>query len=150
MRQAAEILDKARKYCSYQERYTEQLRQKMRDWHGSENEIEDLIAQLIKEDYLNDERFAVLFARGKFHSRKWGKIKIRIELKQKKIPEQTIEMALREIDEREYLQTLEKLIEQKQEKFKKEKNDYIRNNKVAQSVMRKGFEGDLIWHILKR
>jgi SOS response regulatory protein OraA/RecX len=80
------ILEKAKKYCSYQERSQQEVRDKLYEWGLHRNEVEQAIAQLVSENYLNEQRFAIAYAGGKFRMKGWGKIKIKLALKQKKFP----------------------------------------------------------------
>lgn len=144
-----EILQKARNYCSYQERCTKQLSDKLGEWAVPDAKKGGIISQMQKEGYLNDERFAIAYAVGKHKTRKWGRIKIKLELRAKGLEGDTIQNAIQSIDDELYLQNLKELLEAKLDKLSKEKNDYIRKNKAAQSAARKGYESDLIWEVLK-
>ena len=74
------ILAKVQSYCSYQERCQQEVRDKLYQWKLSDEKAELIIKQLIEDDFINDERFAINFARGKFRIKKWGRIKIKSEL----------------------------------------------------------------------
>src|SRR4051812_46425387 len=101
---------KAQKYCAYQERSQQEVRDKVYSWGLHRNEVESIISELIVSGYLKEERFAVAFAGGKFRIKGWGKIKIKQALKLKSVPEKVINIALNEIDDRDYKKTLKKLI----------------------------------------
>ena len=141
-------VEKARKYCAYQERSQQEVRDKLYDLGLHKTEVEQAIALLITENFINEERFSTLFAGGKFRMKQWGKVKIRLALKQKKITDYCIRKALSQIDDKEYFNTLEKVINQKA-KSVKEKNPLKRNYKIAQYAISRGFEPELVWEILK-
>src|SRR5215204_7733202 len=113
---------KIKHYCSYQERCHKEVKKKLYGFGLQKNDVETLIAQLIEENYLNEVRFAQLFAGGKFRMKQWGRGKIRHEMKQKKITEYCIQKGLKEINEEDYLKTLSKLASTKWKTLKSEKN----------------------------
>lgn len=138
-------LEKARNYCAYQERCQQEVRNRLREWDQEEEVCENIIVELISGNFLNEERFARTFARGKFSIKKWGKQKIKFELKKRNISPFCISKGLQEINEDEYIVTIEESIE----KLKKGLS-FSRENKykVAQTLIRRGFEQDLIFEIL--
>lgn len=140
------LLDKARKYCSYQERCIFDVKQKLIEWKASEKTIESIIKQLETEDLINEERFAVSFAVGKLRNNKWGRNKIFYALMQKHIPELYVQMGLAEIDTEEYNEVLRKILTTKKIN---ETNDFRRNQKLVKHVMQKGFQSELAWKILR-
>ncbi|MBA3704833.1 MAG: RecX family transcriptional regulator [Bacteroidetes bacterium] len=139
---------KAQLSCAYQERCQQEMRDKLYEWGLFPDAVESIIANLISDNYLNEERFAKAYAGGKFRIKKWGRIKIKIELKKRKISDYCIRKAMQEIEEGEYIKTLKGLIAKKSKEIKGGK-EYIRNYKVAKYVASRGFEQDLIWEILK-
>jgi len=139
---------KAQKYCAYQERSQQEVRDKLYDWGLHRNEVEQLIADLISDSFLKEERFAQAFAQGKFRIKKWGRLKIEQALKQKKISEPLIKQAIRHLDDREYRNELEKLI-RKRMLVHRDENPYMQNAKTAAYVIRKGYEPELVWEILR-
>lgn len=104
---------KAESYCAYQERAQQEVRDKLYDWGLHTNDVENIIADLISDNYLNEERFAIAFTLGKFRMKNWGKIKISQHLKIKRIPSKMIKTALEQIDYDEYLAAIDKLIASK-------------------------------------
>jgi regulatory protein len=104
---------------------------------------------LIEEDYLNEERYACAYVRGKFRMKQWGRVKIRFELKQKQVSEYCIKRAMKEIDEGEYLQVLEKLAEEKSKALEDEESVMMRKKKVTDYLLQKGYERDLIFSCIK-
>lgn len=140
---------KAQMSCAYQERCQQEMRDKLYEWGLHSTDVENIIANLITDNFLNEERFAKAFAGGKFRIKKWGRIKIRIELKKKKISDYCIKKGLQEIDEKDYQKVLEDLIIKKLKEYPKGK-EQVRNYKAAQYVISRGFEGDLVWDTIKR
>ena len=145
----SKILDKARKYCTYQERSQQELRDKLYSWGLHKKEVEDAIVKMIEEGFMNEERFAIAYAGGKFRIKNWGKIKIKLALKQKKVSDYCIRKALNEIDERDYRKVLEKLISSYAKKVS-EKNPLKKNYKIAQHVIGKGFEAEMVWELINQ
>jgi len=143
------ILEKIRHYCGYQERCIRDVAEKLKDWTVQKKRIPGLINQLQKEGYLNEERFAKAFARGKFRLNKWGRQKIDFELKIRGIPELMIMGGLTSIDETEYYQVLKEMILRKQKEFKPEKDLNIRE-KILNFALGKGYEMDLILNLMKK
>ncbi len=144
-----QALQKAKHYCAYQERCHSEVKEKLYGFGLWKVDVEDLLSTLIEEDYLNEERFAVQFAGGRFRLKQWGRVKIKYELKQKKISEYLIKKALKEIDEDDYLKTLKKLFEQKKKQLSTEKNLFIRKRKLQGFLLHKGYELQLIADLLK-
>ena len=143
-----ELLLKAERYCAYQERCSYEVRQKMKEFDANEEDVEKIIASLQEDDYMNDERFARLFASGKFRIKRWGKNKIRAELRMKHLPDEFIKNGLDAIDESDYLKTIEHLIKKKSKEVKS-KNAKDRSRKILMNLLSKGFESELIWKVLK-
>lgn len=140
------LLDKARNYCSYQERCIYDVKMKLLEWKAAEKTVEQIIRQLEEEDYINEERFAVSFATGKLRNNKWGRNKIFYALMQKHIPELYVQMGLSEIDEEEYLGILKNVLSSKKID---EKDEFKRNNKLVKYAVQKGFQANLVWKVLK-
>jgi len=139
---------KIKYYCAYHQRSHQQVKEKLYSLGLHKTETEQLLSQLIEENYLNEERFAAAFASGKFNIKKWGKIKIEYELKQKKVSIYNIRNALKQIDEKEYFLTLQKLAKHKWENFKHEQ--YInRQTKTMHYLMQKGYEPQLAQQAIK-
>ena len=139
-----EALEKMKKYCAYQERCQSEVRQKLYDFELHNNDIENILCSLIEQNFINEERFAKNFVRGKFRQKKWGKIKIKQHLKQKQISDYCIKTGLEEIDTEDYLTTLD-LIISKKGKLISEENNFIKKQKIAKYAINKGFENDLVW-----
>jgi regulatory protein len=139
-----EALQKAKQYCAYQERCHSEVKEKLYSFGMNKKEVDELLSELISDNYLNEERFAILYAGGKFRIKQWGKVKIKYSLKQKQVSEYCIKKALAAIDERDYTKTLEKLLEQKLKTLKAEKNIFIKKRKLQDHLIQKGFETALI------
>jgi regulatory protein len=139
---------KAAKFCAYQERTQQEVREKIKDYGFYGDEVEEVICRLIEDNFINEERFAKVFAGGKFRLKKWGKLKIENALRQKGISEYCIKQGLAEIEEEDYLSTLASLIEKKIPLITAE-NEYIRNHKLAQFLIQKGYESELVWKTIK-
>lgn len=140
------LLEKARNFCSYQERCIYDVKMKLMEWKATDKTIEKLIRQLEEEDYINEERYAVSFATGKLRNNKWGRNKIFYALMQKHIPELYVQMGLSEIDEKEYIDTLRKVIASKKVKGE---DDYKHQAKQVRYAVQKGFQPNLAWKVVK-
>ena len=142
-----QALQKLKHYCTYQERSHYEVMQKLWELKVAKSDHDLIIATLIDEDYLNEERFAIQFAGGKFRMKQWGRVKIKLALKQKKVSEVLIKQALKGIDERDYNSMMKKIIAERGKKTA-EKNPAKRKYKIAQYLISRGFEPELIWEIL--
>ncbi len=142
-----QAFQKLKHYCAYQERSHYEVKEKLYAFGLLKTEVEKILSQLIEEDYLNEERFAIQFAGGKFRLKQWGRIKIKFELQQKKVSTYNINKALKSIDEDAYLKTLKKLATTKWNLLKKEQ--YLnRMAKTNNYLLQKGFEPALINKII--
>lgn len=142
-----EALQKAKAFCAYQERCHFEVKGKLLDYGLSENEVDEIVAVLIEENYLNEERFAIMFAGGKFRIKQWGRVKIRYELKLKQISAINIKKALAQIDEDDYLNMLTK---QYDIYFNKQNGiQQIKKIKTLKYLQSKGFEIDVINDVAK-
>lgn len=139
-----EALQKAKQYCAYQERSHSEVKEKLYSFGMNKKEVDELLSELISENYLNEERFAIQFAGGKFRIKQWGKVKIKYSLKQKQVSEYCIKKALAAIDERDYSKTAQKLFEQKLKLLKTEKNIFIKKRKLQDHLLQKGFETTIV------
>lgn len=144
----AEAQKKLEHYCAYQERCHEEVIQKSRSLALSNSETDEVIVYLIANNYLNEERFAQSFARGKHRIKHWGKIRIVNELKFRKISQYNINTALKEITETEYANTFHSLAERIWETIS-EKNVMKKRKKFCDYMLRKGFESNLIYEKVK-
>lgn len=139
-----EIKRKLEQYCVYQDRCHKEVEQKMREYNLIPEAKEMILLSLLQDNFLNEERFAKSFARGKFRIKHWGKQRIVRELKFRDISSNNIKTALKEIDEQEYLKTIYSITEKRNEAIS-EPNIYKRKRKLIDFLMRKGYENELIY-----
>lgn len=144
-----DALNKLRRYCAYQERCHEEVRTKLLSLKIYGETLEEIINQLISEDFLNEERFAIAYSGGKFRMLGWGKIKIEQALKAKKISTYCIKKALSEIDDEAYHKTLKKHISRCKKKYQSGTKTE-RHQKTAQFLIAKGFESNIVWQFLSQ
>ena len=143
-----QVLDKMAKYCAYQERCVKDVRDKLKTYDIPQNEREKILGFLLDNRFVNDERFAKSFVRGKVNQSGWGLNKIRFHLMQKGIDKDLIDEALGQTDEEIYRQRLIDILKTKS-KTVKAASDYEKKRKLAAYAMQKGFEGSLVWEVLK-
>lgn len=139
-----EIKRKIEQFCVYQDRCHKEVEQKMRDYELIPEAREMILLSLMQDNFLNEERFAKSFARGKFRIKNWGKQRIIRELKFREISAYNIKTALKEIDEQEYLDTIYRITEKRSQSIL-ETNSYKKKKKLIDFLMRKGFENELIF-----
>jgi regulatory protein len=145
-----QALAKAKHYCAYQERCHSEIKEKLYSYGLDKNDADEIICRLIAENYLNEERFAIHFAGGKFRIKKWGRIKIKYELKKKQVGDYCIKKALDAIDEEAYYAVMEKHIEEKLKSLTNEKAGFLKEGKVIHYLLQKGFERDLVMQALNK
>ena len=143
-----QALQKLRQYCAYQERSHSEVVQKLWDLGVYRSEHDEIISTLIEENYLNEERFAIQFAGGKFRMKSWGRKRIYYELKEKKVSEYNIKKAMKEIDEETYEKTLQELAEKKYASLKGEQY-LVRKKKTIDYLLQKGYEQELVGRAMK-
>tara|TARA_R110002073_G_scaffold108336_5_gene243555 strand:- start:131824 stop:132297 length:474 start_codon:yes stop_codon:yes gene_type:complete len=143
-----EIKKKLEYYCVYQDRCHQEVEKKLTEYRVIPEARELILLHLMQHNFLNEERFAKSFARGKFRIKQWGKKRIIQELKFKDISEYNIKTALKEIDEEEYLEVLKRIALSKVKTIQ-EKNSYLRKQKLYQHLYRKGYESNLISEVIK-
>ena len=139
---------KAADFCAYQERTQQQVRDKLYDYGLTGDEVEDVLTDLITEGFINEERFAISYAGGKFRMKKWGRVKIAHHLKSLKISDYCINRALAEIDEEDYHATLGELLEKKKSTISGD-NQYIIGKKLASFLIQKGYDPDIVWDLIR-
>jgi regulatory protein len=145
-----QALPKIKQYCTYQERCHAEVKEKLYSFGLYKKDVEQLMSQLIEENYLNEERFAIQYAGGKFRMNQWGRIKIKYALKQKQVSDYCIKKALKEINETDYKKTLQKLAEQKLKTLKSETNIFSKKKKLQNYLLQKGYEGELVREVVNR
>ena len=134
---------KIKHYCAYQERSHSEVKNKLYEFGLYKSEVEEMLSKAIEEDYLNEERFAELFAGGKFRMKSWGKVKIVYELRQKGVSPYNINRALKAIPDEDYRKSLRKLAETKWQQLDGEQ-PIVRQAKAISYLMQKGYELPLI------
>ena len=145
----AEAHRKLEHYCAYQDRCHQEVRKKLIDLGCYGDDLEEVMAQLVVDNFLNEERFARSYARGKFRIKGWGRMRIKRDLKQKQISEYCIRKAMEELEEFNYDERLVEVI-LKKNRLLREPDMFKRKGKLAQFAMTKGFETGLIWETVKR
>ncbi len=143
-----DILVKAANFCAYQERTHAEVRERLGKWDVWGEEADEMIVYLIEENFLNEERFAKIFAGSKFRVKQWGRVKIRYELKARKLSEYCIKSGMQEIDDDDYIHTLRELLQKKKQELRGEKQIPVLKQKLARFAIGKGFEADLVWEIV--
>jgi regulatory protein len=139
---------KIQQYCAYQERNHYEVRSKLLTLGLRGDDVEELIASLITDGFLNEERYAKAFAGGKFRMKKWGRLKIVNHLESKGLSSYCIRSGLKEIPEEDYIHTLKKLIASRSDDLV-EANIFAKRDKLSKFAIGKGYEPELVWTIVK-
>ena len=135
----SEALKKLERYCAYQDRCHQEVRRKLYDIGLYGEDVDHVMAQLIEDKFLDEERFARSFARGKHKIKHWGRYRIERELKGKQISRYCIKAALSELDELPYFETLRTLLEKRRDKQAGDLHPYARRQDLIEYGMRKGY-----------
>ena len=143
-----QVLEKAERFCAYSERCRIDVVQKLKKLKVPQNDHQKILQELEKNGFLDEARYAQFFSRDKFNLNGWGKIKISIALRQKKIPEKYIVEALNAFDEEEYFEKLKTMMERKAAQLNEE-DEFTFQNKLAKFFVSRGFEIDLVWKIVQ-
>lgn len=144
----AEAKGKIQRYCAYQERSHQEVRNKLYEYGLYSNDADQLLTDLIVDGFLNEERYAKAFAGGKFRMKKWGRIKIVNALEAQGLSQNCIKIGLKEIDSEDYVATLNSLLEKKGEEIDEE-NIFAKRDKISKYAIQKGYEPELVWKSLK-
>ena len=144
-----EIKKKLEYYCVYQDRCHQEVEKKLKEYRLIPEARENILLHLMQHNFLNEERFAKNFARGKFRIKNYGKLRIIRELKHRNISEYIIKAALKEIDEEEYLDMANQLIEKKIASIN-DVNAIKKRKKITEYMLRKGYELNLIQEIMHK
>ena len=144
-----QALQKIKKFCAYQDRCHAEVRSRLLAYKIYGDTLEEIIAELVREDYLNEERFSRSFVRGKFRMKGWGRNKIQRELKNRGISDYCIRKGMSEIDEGEYRQTLSRILQRYAETNLKGKDEFTTVRKMYEHAFRKGFENEIISEIIQ-
>lgn len=142
-----QALARIQDWCAYQERSQQEARDKLYEYGLRSEEVENIISQLISDNFLNEERFARAYAGGKFRIKKWGRIKIKMGLKAKRVSEYCIRKGMEEITDKEYRKTLQKILDDKARTLN-EKNAIRRKYKLLSYAAARGYEKELIMEVL--
>jgi regulatory protein len=143
-----QVLDKMAKFCAYQERCVKDVKDKLKTFDIPQEEKTKILDYLLDNRFVNDERFAKIFVQSKSNQNDWGTNKIRYHLIQKGIAKDIIDEVLGQTDEEVYRQRLIEILKTKA-KTVKAANDFEKKRKLAAYAMQKGFEGALVWDVLK-
>jgi len=136
------------RYCSYQDRCHKEVEQKLYEMRMISEASELLLLYLLENDFLNEERYAKSFARGKFNIKNWGKNKIALELKQRKISKYNIDVALKEIEDESYHSKIKFLAVKKYELLS-ETDTFKKKQKLINFLLRKGYENYLVYDVAR-
>jgi regulatory protein len=136
--------------CAYQERCQFEIDQKLYEWNFQPEQRNQLIADLISNNFINEQRFAEAYVSGKFNIKKWGRNKIKNQLKLKQISAYSIKMGMKEIDPEKYWSTIISLTKKKKTEVEQKKGDqWERKAKIFRFLLSKGYESDLISDAVK-
>ena len=143
-----QALEALQHYCAYQDRCHKEAREKLYElgYYGDETEL--VIVDLIKEKYLDEERFARSYARGKFKMKRWGRYKIRDGLKKRQLSAYCIKKGLSEIDEGEYYTTMCNELLRRNEAEKAGQHPYLRRRALADYMFKRGYESGMVWEAI--
>jgi len=144
-----QALQKLKHYCAYQERCHNDVKEKLYKLGVWKKEHDEIIAALIEENYLNEERFAIAYTGGKFRINSWGRVKIKYALKQKQVSEYCIKKAMKQISEEDYMKLLNKLAKEKYAALKADQY-LVRKKKTMDYLITKGFETNLVVTTLEK
>lgn len=144
----SESLARIHRYCAYQERSHQEVKNKLYEFGLTTDEVNELLSRMITEGFLNEERFAKAFAGGKFRIKKWGRIKIVRELESQGLTKKCISRGLNEIDLTDYRKTLKNLLIKKADQTD-EPNLFKKRDKVAKYAIAKGYEPEMVWEMIK-
>lgn len=144
-----QAFQKLMRYCTYRERCHKEVKQKLFDLNIHPADQEEIIVKLIQEGFLNEERFAKIFAYDKFYLNEWGKYRIRKQMEFLQISEYLIRKGMQEIDEEDYLKTFQKLFHKRVEATKNQEF-FTRKRKIADYLLRKGYESEMVYEQLNK
>ena len=144
----SESLARIYRYCAYQERSHQEVKNKLYEFGLTTDEVDELLTKMITEGFLNEERFAKAFAGGKFRIKKWGRLKIIRELESHGLTKKCIGRGLGEIDLSDYRKTLKNLLIKKADQTE-ELNLFKKRDKVAKYAIGKGYEPEMVWEMIK-
>ena len=135
--------EKAARFCAYQERCHRDIERRLQEWNVDIDIQDEIVAELIQQNFLNEERFALAFVSGKVNIKRWGKYKITYELRSRNISDYVIKKAIGQIDEEQYILNLKTLIQLKNSLIIA-KNDFEKRMKLVKYLASRGYETSLI------
>jgi regulatory protein len=138
-----QALQKLRFYCRYQQRCQSELKEKLFELGINKKDHDELMSELVKENCVSDERFAIAFASGRFKMKQWGRKKIQKGLNEKRVSHEIAQKALEQINKKEYMTMLNKLAKERYTSLKHEQY-LVRKKKTMDYLIQKGYEVDLI------
>jgi regulatory protein len=144
-----EALGKIQRYCAYQERCHQEVKNKLFEFGLYSDQVNEIISELITTGFLNEERFARAFVGGKFRMKKWGRIKIVNELESKGVSANCIRLGMQEIDENDYQKILSEILLKKNEVIAEE-NLFSKRDKLSKYAIQKGYEPENVWKTIKQ
>ncbi len=139
-----EAIKKAENYCAYQERCHQEVRQKLFSMKVGPERADSILVHLISHNFLNEERFAETYVRGKYNIKKWGRVRLTAELRRRDISKFIITKALSQISESSYLKTFHELAEKKAESIR-ETSPVKKKRKLADYLLYRGWESHLVF-----
>lgn len=139
-----QALSTLKRYCAYQDRCHTEVERKLTEMRMIPQAKDEIIISLIENDYLNEERFALTFVKGKFRIKKWGRIRLRAELKKRKVSKYLIKSALQQISDVDYLASFEELANNKAPLIKA-KSNLLKRKKLADYLIYRGWESTLVY-----
>ena len=145
-----EAKSKIEYWCSYRDRSVYETIQKLHSYSQSNEDIEKIIAYLKEYNFLDDERFVHSFVSGKFRIKRWGRKKIYAGILPKRVEKHLIQAALESIDDKEYMQVIDELVDKKLNLLRQEKDPWKKKQKILQYVIGRGFEYDLVQDVLSK
>ena len=144
----SEALNKAAAYCTLCERCISEVSTKLTAWGVPHGEQEKIIARLTDEKFIDESRYCRAFVNDKVKFNRWGRIKISAALRDKRLPQELIRVAIEDIDEEQYLQSLGEVIATKQRELKG-KEDFATQQKIIRHAASRGYEPSLIIKAIK-
>ncbi len=145
-----QALAKVMRYCSSRERAPQQVREKLIKWGLSFLQAEEIISQLKNDNFLDEQRFANAYCHDKFEFNKWGKIKIRYGIQKFQLPDDVIDEGLSNIPEEKYLESVRDQAAKKWRLMNSESDEFIRRQKTANFLIRRGFESAIIYRVIDK
>jgi regulatory protein len=135
----------AEHFCAYQERCHQDVERKLKKMGMIQDAIDQIIPHLLQHNFLNETRFAKAFAGGKFRIKKWGRNRIKRELKMRGLNKKTIDIGMAEVSDADYRETFETLSRKRNNQLTSETNKYKRRKKLADYLLYRGWESHLVY-----